>query len=342
MRQTQKRRMGAAMNWDGARLGRVASHCHDGRCVDAISVLEEVVRDQPANPELYHQLGICYSGVCSRHDLVSIPVSISYFERALSLIGSSSSGPPLLRAKYLDSLGNAHLQDRRPEAAIPFLTEAAELFATLGLADDWAREQYNLGNAFCDVPKSDAPRKWQLAVEYYGRALTVRTEQRDPVRYAATMQNLGTAYRERPDGDRGSNVRTAIGCYRRAMRVYRPGSFPAQHAALHNNLGNAYLCLPGSTEATRRGIRRALRHFERALEIRQRDRRPCDYAATQFNRGQAYARQAELDPGASFHEAVCCFREAEECFLVCRDSEHAAAARAEVARLETAIRQNRI
>ena len=316
VQQTQKRRMGAAMKPDDARLGRVASHCHDGQCVEAIAALEEVVRDQPANPELHHQLGICYSGVCRPQDLVSIPVSISYFERALSLI--DSGGPPLLRAKYLDSLGNACLQGRRPGAAIPYLDEAAELYATLGLADDWAREQYNLGNAFCDVPEPAEPQKWQFAVEYYERALTVRTEQRDPVRYAATMQNLGTAYRERPDGDRVSNVRTGIGCYRRAMRVYRPGSFPAQHAALHNNLGNAYLCLPGSTEAIRRNIRRALRHFERALEIRQRDRRPCDYAATQFNRGQAYARQAELDPGASFYEAVCCFREAEECFLVCK------------------------
>ena len=320
----------AAMKRDDARLSLVASHCHDGQCVEAISVLEELVRDQPANPELHHQLGICYSGACRQHALVSIPVSISYLQRAAALIGSA--GPPRIRAEYLDSLGNACLGDHRPKAALPYLTEAAELYATLGLVDEWAREQYNLGNAFCDIPESDAPRKWQLAVEHYRQALTVRTRERDPVRYAATVQNLGTAYRELPDGDHASNVRAAIGYYGRAMRVYRHDSFPAQHAALHNNLGNAYLCLPGSTDATRRNIRRALLHFEHALKIRQRARRPCDYAATQFNRGQAYAKQAELDPGTGFDEAVCCFREAEECFLVCRDSEHAAAAHAELAR----------
>jgi len=302
--------------------------------------MEELVRDQPANAELYHQLGMCYSGTCRSHALVNVGVAVSYFERAVSLIGPA--GPPLIRAQYLDSLGNACLQDRHPETAIRYLSAAADVYATRGLTDDWAREQFNLGNAFCDVPDSSGPRKWQLAVEHYGRALRVRTRERDPVRYAATVQNLGTAYRERADGDRASNVRTAIACYSRAIRIYRHRSFPAEYAALHNNLGNAYLCLPGPTDAMRRNIRRALRHFARALEIRRRDQRPYDYAATQFNRGQAYAKQAELDAGAGLDEAVRCFHEAEECFLVCRDSGRAAAAHAELAKLENLTRRNRI
>lgn len=316
------------MKRDDARLRLVASHCQDGQCVEAISALEELVRDQPANAELHHQLGICYSGSGRQHGLVSIAISISYLQQAAALIGSG--GPPRIRAKYLDSLGNACLQDHHPDTAIPFLAEAAELYATLGLADDWAREQYNLGNAFCEVPRADAPRKWQLAVEHYRQALTVRTRLCDAVRYAATVQNLGTAYRELPDGDRATNVRAAIGYYGCAIRVYRPDRFPAQHAALHNNLGNAYLCMPGSTDATRRNVRRALLHFEHALEIRQRTRLPCDYAATQFNRGQAFAKQAELGLGAGLDEAASCFREAEDCFLLCRDSEHAHAALARV------------
>ena len=327
------------MERDDVRLSRVASHCRNGRCTNAISALEEVVRDQPASPELNYQLGICYSGICRHHDLVSIPFSISYFERAVSLI--DPDGPPVLRAQYLDSLGNARLQGGRPEAAIPTLIEAAELYAALRKEDDWAREQHNLGNAFCEVPEAILSRKWQLAAEHYERALTIRTRQHDALRYAATIQNLGTAYRERPDGDRALNVRDAIGCYRRALLVYRSGDFPEQHAALHNNLGNAYLCLPSPPQARRRNLRRALRHFERALKVRQRDDHPCDYAATQFNRGHAYAKQAELDPGTGLCEAACCFREAEECFQVCRDSAHAAAAHAERARLETLIQQYR-
>lgn len=322
------------------RLERVAAHCRGGRCVGAISGLEELVRDQPSNPELNYQLGICYGGVCRLHELVSVPFSISYFERAVSLIDSSA--PPVLRAQYLDSLGNAYLQGRRPEAAIPLLIEAAELYAALGEKDDWAREQHNLGNAFCDVSEATLPRKWQHAAEHYERALTVRTRQRDPLRYAATIQNLGTAYRERPDGDRASNLRKAIGCYRRAMLVYRSGDFPERQAAVHNNLGNAYLCLPGSPQTTRRNLRRALRHFERALETRQREHRPCDYAATQLNRGYAYAKQAELDHGTGVYEAVRCFREAEECFLACQDSPHAAAAHSELARMESLIEQQLI
>jgi tetratricopeptide (TPR) repeat protein len=327
------------MTRDDARLSLAASHCHEGQCVEAITVLEALLRDQPANPELHHQLGICYSGTCRTHAMVSVPMAVCYFQRALSSMGSG--GAARLRAKYLDSLGNACLLDRRPGAAIPYLTGAAELYATLGLADDWAREQYNLGNAFCDISESEAPRKWQFAVEHYRQALKVRTEEHDPVRYAATAQNLGTAYRQRSDGERGSNIRKAIGYYRCAMRAYRLDRFPAQRAALHNNLGNAYLCLPGPAEAFRRNIRRALRHFDLALKIRQQDRRPCDYAATQFNRGQAYATLGEIDPG-SLDEAAGCFREAEKYFLVCRDSEHAAAAHAALTRIETVIRQNQI
>lgn len=319
-----------------ARSVRVASHCHAGRCAEAISVLEEQLRDQPANPELHHQLGVCYGGACRLHNLVSMPVSIAYFERALSLIGAA--GPTPFRVQCLDSLGNAWLESRRPAAAIPFLSEAAELYRALGLADDWAREQFNLGSALCDVPAPEAPAKWQRAIEHYRQALTVRTKERDPVRFAATMQNLGTAWRERPDGDRESNVRAAIRCYGAALRVYRRGSFPAQHAALHNNLGNAYLCLPEAAEAeeaARRNVRRALRHFARALEGRPRDRNPFEYAATQFNRGQAFARRAGLDSGAGLSEAACCFREAEECFLICRDAGHAAAAHRALARIES-------
>ena len=188
------------MTWHDARLRRVASHRRNSQCVEAISATEEPVRDQPANAELYHQLGMCYSGTCSSHALLSIGVAVCYFERAVSFIGSA--GPPLIGAQYLDSLGNARLQDRPPETAILYLSAAAEAYATRGLTDDWAREQFNPGNAFCDVPDSRSPRKWQFAVGH-----------------AATAQNPGSAHRERADGDRTSNVRTAITCYSRVSAL---------------------------------------------------------------------------------------------------------------------------
>lgn len=310
----------------------LASCCRAGRCADAISVLEEQLRKQPANPDLHHQLGICHAGACRAHELVSLPVSIAYFARALSLVGAG--GTPAFRARCLDSLGNAWLEDGRPAAAIPLLSEAAELYRTLGLVEDWAREQFNLGGACCDLPVSDAPAKWQRAVAHYLQALTVRTMDRDPLHYAATLQNLGTAWRESPDGGRESNIRAAIRCYCAALRVYRRGRFPARRAALHNNLGNAYLCLAGSAESARRNVRRALRHFARALDGRERSRHPSEYAATQFNRGQAFARRAELESGTGLSEAAGCFREAEECFRICGDGEHAAAAQAALARIQ--------
>lgn len=326
------------MDQDAANVTAVALHCRAGQCVEAISVLEELVRRRPNNAEWFHQLGLCYSGACRSHPLLSIRIAVAYLERALSCIGAGSA--PSVRVTYLDSLGNAYLRDSQPGAAIPVLREAAQLYAKLGLTDDWAREEYNLGNAFCDLGEAETPDKWQSAVGHYRNALKVRTKERDPARYAATLQNLGTAYRELAGGDRAANVRAAIGCYRGAMRVYDRANFPAEQAALHNNLGNSYLSLPGSQESRRRNVRRALRHFQRALQFRNRAERPRDYAITQFNCGQAYLKQAELDPGAGFEQAANCLREAVEGFLACRDPERAAAASAELARIESLIRRH--
>jgi tetratricopeptide (TPR) repeat protein len=125
------------------------------------------------------------------------------------------------------------------------------------------------------------------------------------------LQNLGAAYRQAGD------CRAAIDCCRLALRVYTVKADPARNAALHNNLGNAYLSIPGT-----RNARRALRHLERALEIRTRAAAPADYAVTQFNRGTALVR---LLMGG---RAAACFREASECFAAAGQSDHAALAHA--------------
>ncbi len=308
------------------KLRIVGQHCRGGHCEEAISALEGLLLDQPANPELHHQLGICYSGACGSHRLVSIRVAISYLEHAISLVGPA--GPMAVRARYLDSLGNAYLSDRQAAAAMPFHGEAAEIYRRLGLLEDWAREEYNLGTAYCDLPESGAPAKWQSAIAHFRRALEVRTKEKDPIRHAVTLQNLGSAYRELSCGDRPANGRAAIECYFQALRILNRASFPAQYAALHNNLGNAYLSLPGSGDEVRRNLRRALAHFGKALEVRNRAERPCDYGVTQFNRGHAYMRQADSEPAESLPKAATCFREAWECFVSCQNPTMAAVARA--------------
>jgi tetratricopeptide (TPR) repeat protein len=306
----------------------VTARCEARRCGEAILLLERALRDQSGNAELYHQIGICYSGACRSHPLVSLPLAIPYLMRAVSLIGTT--GPATLRAKYLDSLGNVYLANHQPEEAILRLEEAARMYRGLGLEDEWAREQYNLGNACCDLPKVEAPEKWARAVQHYRNALQVRTRQHDPLRFAATMQNLGTAYRELPSPDRNFNVRRAIDCYCAAMRIYAHAQLREKCAALQNNLGNAYLCLSAGPVTTRKYVHRAVRYFAKSLEIRSKNQRPCDYAVTQFNRGQGYLRLAAIEPGDGLRQAAECLQEAVEGFILCGNSAHAEIARAQL------------
>jgi len=315
----------------GDPIALATARCQSRRCGEAILLMEQVVRDQPGDAELCHQIGVCYSGACRSHPSVSLTLALAYLKRAVRLVGTV--GPATLRAKFLDSLGNAYLANHQPQEAISCLEEAASLYRLLGLEDEWAREQYNLGNACCDLPEAEAPEKWARAVQYYGNALQVRTRQHDPLRFAATMQNLGTAYRELPTPDRNCNVRRAIGCYSAAMRVYVHAGLREKCAALQNNLGNAYLCLSTGPVAARKHVRRAIHYFGKALAIRSKNRRPCDYAVTQFNRGQGYLRLAEIEPGDWLWQATGCLQEAVEGFILCGDPAHAQIARAQLSLL---------
>lgn len=128
-------------------------------------MLEAAFAQQPCNAELSHQIGVCYSGGCRRHSQVSLRLAIAYFERALDLIGIH--GPGEIRAKYLDSLGNAHWADGEPAAAVPLLEEAARIYQQLGLREDWARTEYNLGNACCEAAATGVPSMWNEAVGHY-------------------------------------------------------------------------------------------------------------------------------------------------------------------------------
>jgi tetratricopeptide (TPR) repeat protein len=296
------------------------------------------LRHEPSNPELHYRLGCCYSGGCRSHELVSSTVAVVFLQRALALIGPDS--PASLRPRYEDAFGNALLRDNRPDSAIPYLQRAAEGFFALGMLEDWSREQYNLGNAHCELPDSAAPGKWLSALGHYRNALQVRTEEHDRGRHAATLQNLGTAYRQLYDGG-STNVQAAIRCYLSALRIWSRLKRPDREAELHNNLGNAYLSLAGSRDAQLRNIRRAIDHLGRALAVRDRLQRPHEYAVTQFNIGQAFLKRASLSQGDGLEQAESCFREAVESFELCRKPEMTRLARTRLELVESCLKTHR-
>jgi tetratricopeptide (TPR) repeat protein len=309
--------------------------------------MEEALRIQPANSELHFRLGICHSGGCRHNSLTNPELAIEYLRHALSLTASSKDS--LVCAGILDALGNAYASSRqlpkkvRLEAALECHRTAAELYLSRNQLEDWAREEYNQGNAWCGLPEEDYPDKWQQAILHYEQALRVRTRAHNPLGYAATLQNLGTAYRQVQNGDKIANVLHATDCYRRALQIYDLSSFPVQYAALHNNLGNAYLSLAMADEKIRlRCARHALDHLNRALRVRTRADYPVDFAVTQYNRGQAFLLLVADDPDDSYVMAAGCFQEAHDCFLLCGQARSAKNARQQVQRVRQLAAQHAV
>jgi tetratricopeptide (TPR) repeat protein len=303
-----------------------------------VGLLEEAVRLQPANPELLYRLGICHSGGCRLNSVTSPDLAIEYLRRALALTAPSEDS--LFCARILDALGNVYAYSRHLsrkaclEAALDCHHTASALYKSRNQLKDWAREEYNQGNAWCELPEEEYPDKWQQAIIHYEQALRVRTRDKNPSGYAATLQNLGTAYRQLKSGDKIANVLKAADCYRRALQIYDSSTFPAQHAALFNNLGNAFLSLAMADKEMRQPCaHHALEHLDRALRVRTRAEYPADYAVTQYNRGHAFLLLAAENPQDGYVKAVACFQEAHDCFLLCGHARSAKSARQQVQRV---------
>jgi tetratricopeptide (TPR) repeat protein len=299
--------------------------CERRSCDEAVSLWEQASSLRPADPDIHYQLGFCYAGGCGVENLLDPEVAVFHYRRALSLASHENA---VGRAMILGALANAYVRGAahagpRLLSAIYCYEEAAQIFARLRRLDDWAREQFNLGNAWCEMPGGDFPEKWRRAIEHYERALSIRTRLKDPRQYAATLQNLGTAYRELTSGDPGSNNRRAVKCYHQAMRALRGVAPGSRLADLHHNLGNAYLSLAGLEADEVRNLRRAIRHLTVALRSRNEEASIFEYAATQFSLGQAYLRMAASDEGSesAIQNARSCLAEAFRAFSRCGQTE---------------------
>lgn len=224
-------------------LAVAGQSCSLERCEEAIASWEQASSLQPGDPDMHYQLGFCYAGGCRRHSLVDPQIAIHHFQRALSELREEDS---LGRAQILSALGNTHASipgqtTTHLLAAIDCQGKAASIFWAARAQDEWAREEYNLGNTCCELPEREYPEKWQKAIEHYERALLVRTRDEDPEKHASTLQNLGTAYRELKTGNRGQNIRVAVDCFHRAQRALGRNASAEKRANIHNNLANAYL-----------------------------------------------------------------------------------------------------
>lgn len=301
------------------------------RCKEAVAFWEEASSVTPDDANFHYHLAVCYSRDCHAQGLQDPLVAIYHYRRALALMPKENV---LARATLLGDLGNTYLLAAPPSkvslfTSIDCFQQAAEIYRESGRLDDWAREQHNLGNTWCEMPETEFPSKWEKAIGHFEQALAIRTRQKHPEHHAATLQNLGTAYRELKTGNRAGNIRRALHCYCETMRVLRASVASRRWAALHHDLGNAYLTLAFTGESRSRNTRRAIRHLNRALTVRTKIQSRFDYAATQLSRGEVFLQKAIADVGdpCSLNQARACFQEAEDSFTQAGRMDLAEAAR---------------
>ena len=304
---------------DAAALFESANEfCAARQCAEAVAFWEQASSLRPADPEIHYQLGFCYAAGCGVECVLDPEIAIFHYRRALAL---AAQGNTVGRAMVLGALGNAYVIASKHGQnlltnALRCYEEAARNYSQAGQMNDWAREQFNLGNLWCEMPAKTNPQKWQRAIEHYEQALSIRTRWTDTPHYAATLQNLGTAYRQLKSGDPSANIRKAINCYHRALRALRSRGARRKRGDLHHNLGNAYLGLAAAGEETARNCQRAIRHFDRTLTLRSKEDSPFDYAALEFSRGQALLQLAAqgIHVNSNLDAARVCFAEATDAF----------------------------
>jgi tetratricopeptide (TPR) repeat protein len=296
------------------------TRCNAESCEKRISELQRALEDNPSDPALHYQLGVCRSGLCQTHSLVSADLAREHLQLAVTTqpgtegVRRRASMFNLLAITYLRS--SMLPEKARLLGAIDCHKKAAVLYLEERDFREWARMQFNLGNAWCEIPEDDFPDKWDHAIHYYEQALLFRDGHSSADECAATLQNLGTAYRNRLRGDKSNNIKEAIRCYRRALRYWRASIEPEHWAALQNNLGNAYLSLPPVDQKTAcLRARQAICHFDLALRVRTEQRDPVDYAITRLNRAQACLLLGQSGSCHWLREARNCLQDARATFL---------------------------
>lgn len=199
------------------------------------------------------------------------------------------------------------------------LRQSLALYATAlsaaergGNRDDWARVQYNMGNALRILgEREDTDDSLLKAVAAYQAALSEQPRERLPLDWANTQSNLGDAFARLGEraGDPAFLIK-AIAAYEAALAEQPRDRVPFDWAATQNNLGFALARL-GERERSSGSLLKAVAAFEAALTERTRDRVPLDWALTQNNLGNVFQSLGERETGtASLKKAVAAYEAA--------------------------------
>ncbi|MEG3954091.1 CHAT domain-containing tetratricopeptide repeat protein, partial [Microcoleus sp. herbarium2] len=133
-------------------------------------------------------------------------------------------------------------------------------------------------------------------------ALTIRTREAFPEKWAKTQNNLAIAYSERIRGEKADNIEVAIASYTAALSVLTRDAFPEYWAKTQNNLAIAYRNRIRGDKAE--NIENAIASYTAALSVRTRDAFPEKWAMTQNNLGEAYRNRIRGEKAENIEQAI--------------------------------------
>jgi tetratricopeptide (TPR) repeat protein len=242
---------------------------------------------------------------------------------------------PLQWAATHDNLGSALFRLGEHESGTARLEQAVAAYHA-ALTErtqervplEWAMTQQNLGNAFSTLGERESGqeesiRHLEAAVAAYRAALTERTRERVPLKWAMTQNNLGNALkmlgeRESRQDESIRRLKEAVAAHHAALTERPRERVPLQWATTQNNLGAALASLGERESRQDEAIRRlveAVKAYRAALTERTRERVPRDWAMTQFNLAAALSALGERESGRErsirhLEEAVVAYRAA--------------------------------
>lgn len=194
------------------------------------------------------------------------------------------------------------------QKAIAYYDTVLSFYTEQDFAEQWAKTQKNLGQAYADLPTGDRSVNLLKAITAFEAALRVYTENDFPEHWAYIQSSLGGVYFNLLTGDRRKHLQKAITLVEAALHVYTQKDYPMGWARLQNNLGSAYSYLPSGNR--NENLQKAIAFYEAALRICTEKDFPVDWARLQNNLGSTYANlltgehSENLQKAIAFYEAA--------------------------------------
>ena len=190
----------------------------------------------------------------------------------------------------------------RIEISLAGSNVVASYFIQMGLQENWAMSQHNIGAAYRERIYGNPKENLEKSIEAYNLALTVRTRKEFPQEWASTKHNLANVYSQRIEGCKKDNIETAIQYCREILSVRTKDEYPLQWANTQNTLAGLYIKRISATK--REDLNSAISASLNALSVYSKENLPVEWARVKQSLGSAYLFKVEGDRDENIEAAV--------------------------------------